>query len=83
MLRRGARHGLHLPVGWETRFGENPASPMIGCRTGIARLFIFRRPRKTGYGDGETVHLSIRDRMRSVKGYSPKARTAEQPESED
>ena len=54
---------------------------MMGCRRGIARLFLFRGPRRTGGGDGETVHLSIRDRMKGVAGYRPTAEPGSTPES--
>ncbi|MCH8169215.1 MAG: DUF2235 domain-containing protein [Proteobacteria bacterium] len=71
MLLRAARHGLVLPEGWEARFPEDPAAVQIGNRRGIARLFLWRRPRATGGGDGETIHLSIRDRMAALPGYRP------------
>jgi uncharacterized protein (DUF2235 family) len=72
MLRRAERHGLSLPEDWETRFPEDPAAPQIGNRSGIARLYLFRSPRATGAGDGESLHLSIRDRMAAVPGYRPR-----------
>ncbi|MEM1161474.1 MAG: DUF2235 domain-containing protein, partial [Pseudomonadota bacterium] len=72
MLRRAASHGLILPGNWLDRFPSDPAGPMIGCRTGIARLFMLRQTRQAGVADGETVHLSIRDRMRKVAGYKPR-----------
>jgi uncharacterized protein (DUF2235 family) len=71
MLLRAARHGLVLPEGWQGRFPENPAAPQVGNRRGIARLFLLRRPRATGGGDGETIHLSIRDRMAALPDYRP------------
>jgi uncharacterized protein (DUF2235 family) len=71
MLRRAAQHGLTLPEGWETRFPEDPAAPHIGNRSGIARLYLFHRPRVTGTGDGESLDLSIRDRIATVPGYRP------------
>ncbi len=71
MLLRAARHGLVLPEGWQARFPENPAAPQVGNRSGIARLFLLRRPRATGGGDGETIHLSIRDRMAALPDYRP------------
>ncbi|MEM1299560.1 MAG: DUF2235 domain-containing protein, partial [Pseudomonadota bacterium] len=81
MLRRADRHGLMLPKGWEGRFPENACAPMHGCRRGIARLFLSRAARMTGGGDGETVHLSIRDRMAGVGGYRPTAFLGEAPDS--
>ena len=74
MLRRSERHGLILPEGWGTRFPEDPTAPQIGNRTGMARLFVLRRPRATGGGDGEVVHLSIRDRMAGLPGYRPRGK---------
>jgi hypothetical protein len=71
MLRRAERHGLILPEGWEARFPEDPAAPQIGNRSGIARLFLLRRPRAIGDGDGEAIHLSIRDRMAALPDYRP------------
>jgi len=71
MLRRAVRHGLILPEDWEARFPEDPAAMLIGNRSGIARMFLWRRPRATGDGDGEAIHLSIRDRMAAVAGYRP------------
>jgi uncharacterized protein (DUF2235 family) len=81
MLRRAQRHGLHLPSGWEDQFPEDTTAPMLGCRTGIARFFLFRDPRKIGGGDGETIHLSIRDRIRSVQGYQPRGDLGGLPDS--
>lgn len=83
MLRRAARHGLVLPEGWERRFDEDPGAPMMGSRRGIARLFLLRSPRRTGGGDGETVHLSIRDRMAALPRYHPLARTDPIPKASD
>ncbi|MEM1383044.1 MAG: DUF2235 domain-containing protein [Pseudomonadota bacterium] len=72
MLRRAHRHGLDLPPGWERRFPEDPAAPSVGARTGIARAFLLRTPRKTGGGDGEVLHLSIRDRQQRLPQYRPR-----------
>jgi uncharacterized protein (DUF2235 family) len=74
MLRRAERHGLILPEGWQARFREDPAAPQIGNRTGIAALFLLRRPRTTGNADGEVIHLSIRDRMAALPGYRPRGK---------
>ena len=71
MLLRAVRHGLILPEGWQARFPEDPAAAQVGNRRGIARLFLLRRPRATGGGDGEAIHLSIRERMAAVPGYRP------------
>ena len=72
MLHRAVRHGLSLPENWETRFAEDPAAPQIGNGSGIARLFLARRRRITGTGDGESLHQSIRERMAAVPGYRPR-----------
>jgi hypothetical protein len=74
ILRRAERHGLILPDGWQTRFPEDPAAPHVSNRRGAARLFLLRRPRVTGSGDGEIIHLSIRDRMAKLPGYHPVGR---------
>lgn len=72
MLRRAAHHGVQLPEDWVSRFAEDPAAPMQGCRRGMARAFIMRRPRKTEGGDGTVLHLSIAQRTRAVPSYRPK-----------
>lgn len=72
MLRRAEAHGILLPGGWESWFPEDPAAPMQGSRTGVARFFVLRTPRQTGHSDGETVHLSIRERMHAVPRYQPR-----------
>lgn len=74
MLRRAARHGLILPEGWESRFPEDAAAPSVGNRSGINRLFLLRAPRVTGTGDGEVLHLSIRERTLRLPGYRPVGR---------
>ena len=81
MLRRAERHGLNLPQDWAERFAEDPCAPMMGCRTGIARLFLLRGPRRIGDADGETIHLSIRDRMQSNSAYHPIGEIGATPKS--
>jgi uncharacterized protein (DUF2235 family) len=78
MLRRAEQNGLTLPEGWEERFPEDPAAPMAGNRRGIARFFLLRQPRRTGNGDGEAIHLSIRERMAAGTGYRPRGRINDQ-----
>ncbi len=73
ILRRAERHGLKLPESWQERFPEDAAAPMIGCRTGIARFFVMREPRQVGGSDGETLHLSIRERMAALPRYRARA----------
>lgn len=72
MLRRAEAHGILLPEGWETWFPEDPGAPMAGCRSGIMQMYVMRTPRQTGSSDGETIHLSIRERMKAVPGYRPR-----------
>jgi uncharacterized protein (DUF2235 family) len=72
MLRRAEAHGIHLPDNWESWFPEDPAGPMMGSRAGTSGFYILRQPRRTGHSDGETIHLSIRDRMAALQGYRPK-----------
>lgn len=81
MLRRAVLHGLEMPEDWADRFPEDMAAPMMGCKRGISRFFILRGPRQVGGADGETIHLSIRDRMREVEGYRPRGRIGHTPES--
>lgn len=71
MLRRVHRHGLALPADWRERFPEDATAPMIGSRRGSSRMFLLREPREVGTGDGEIIHLSIRERMAGVPGYEP------------
>ena len=72
MLRRAEAHGVRLPEGWETWFPEDAAAPMQGARSGISKFFVLRAPRRTGYSDGETIHLSIRERMHALPNYRPR-----------
>lgn len=74
MLRRAARHGLVLPPVWESRFDEDPTAPTVGRTRGAGRFYLIRQPRVTGRGDGETIHLSIRERMAKLPGYRPRGR---------
>jgi hypothetical protein len=72
LLRHAVRLGLMLPEGWEARFPEDPAAPMLGTRVGIGKFFLLRSPRRVGGADGETIHLSIRERMARIPGYLPR-----------
>lgn len=74
MLRRARMCSLHLPEDWAERFPENPAAPMMGCRSGIARFFLLRKPRRVGHRDGERVHGSVQARRDAVPRYKPRAR---------
>ncbi|MEM8792928.1 MAG: DUF2235 domain-containing protein [Pseudomonadota bacterium] len=72
MLDRAVEHGLLLPDDWSQRFPEDAGGPMQGCRRGVARAFLFRRPRQPYGGDGTVLHLSISDRRRQLPGYRPR-----------
>ena len=74
MLRRAEAHGVLLPDGWSDWFPEDPTAPMMGARAGLGWFYVLRRPREAGHSDGETVHLSIRDRMAALPKYRPKGR---------
>ncbi|MBY8974866.1 DUF2235 domain-containing protein [Rhodobacteraceae bacterium NNCM2] len=74
MLSRAERCGMSLPPDWQARFPEDPAAPMLGCRRGISRGFLFRAPRRTDGGDGTMLHLSIAARMRADPSYRPRGR---------
>ena len=82
MLIRADRHGLVLPDGWQTHFPEDPGAPMIGSWRGTSALFLLRARRQVGMADGETVHLSIRERMAALPKYKPHDRLTA-PESGD
>ncbi|MEM7060046.1 MAG: DUF2235 domain-containing protein [Pseudomonadota bacterium] len=79
MLRRARMCNLRLPDGWDERFPENPAAPMMGCRSGVARLFVSRQPRRVGHRDGEGVHSSVQARKDAVPSYRPRARGLAEP----
>ncbi|MEO1492121.1 MAG: DUF2235 domain-containing protein [Pseudomonadota bacterium] len=83
MLRRAEHLGLDLPQGWQARFPEDPTARMVGCRTGIARLFVLRAPRSVGRSDGETIHLSIRERLRTVPRYRTRGNFGQLPSQPD
>ena len=46
-----------------------PVSLLLLCS---ALLFVLRGRRRVGSGDGETVHLSIRERMAALPRYRPR-----------
>lgn len=75
IARRAEGHGLVLPDRWQERFPEDPAAPAHGNRRGPSRWFIMREPRIVGQGDGEVLHLSIRERQAVLGGYAPRALT--------
>ena len=72
MLRRANQCGLSLPDDWQNRFPEDVSAPMMGSYSGIGRFFVLRGRRRVGSGDGETVHLSIRERMAALPRYRPR-----------
>ncbi len=83
MLRRARMCNMHLPSDWARRFPEDPAAPMMGCRSGIARLFFLRKPRRVGHRDGETVHSSVQTRRDALPKYKPRARGLAGPALEE
>ena len=74
MLRRADAHGVLLPESWQSWFPEDAAGPMMGSRAGSSGFYVLREPRRTGQSDGETIHLSIRERMAALPRYHPKGR---------
>ncbi|MEM7440209.1 MAG: DUF2235 domain-containing protein [Pseudomonadota bacterium] len=56
MAKRAEAHGLKLPPGWQDRHPGDPRAPMQGARSGIAKFFLLRQPRKQGEFPGEAVH---------------------------
>lgn len=72
MLRRAEDCGLILPQGWRSAFPEDAAAPMLGTRRGLGKLFLLRRRRFVGGGDGERLHPSVRERMAAVPRYRPR-----------
>lgn len=72
MLRRADRCGMSLPEGWQALFAEDATAPMLGTNRGIGKFFILRRRRYVGGGDGEMIHLSIRERMNALPRYRPR-----------
>ncbi|MDH3668058.1 MAG: DUF2235 domain-containing protein [Paracoccaceae bacterium] len=74
MLRRAADLGLALPEDWRAQFPEDSAAPSVGPRRGAAKFYLLRQPRVTGRGDGEIIHLSIRERIAALAGYQPRGR---------
>ena len=74
MLRRAAGCGLMLPDGWESAFPEDVTAPMMGPNLGIGKFFLLRRRRLVGTGDGEAIHLSVRERMTAKPRYRPRGR---------
>ena len=80
MLERAERSGLALPEGWREALAADHTAPMVGCRTGIARLFLLRAPRAYAPGiHGQSLHPSVAERMSEVPGYVPRAVTQSDP----
>lgn len=83
MLARAERAGLVLPPGWRERFATDAAAPARGNRTGHARLFWNREPRRLGLGSGEHIHPSVRERIARLPSYRPRAlKDADKPGTE-
>lgn len=72
MLERAEAAGLPLPPDWRDRFPTDPTAPMLGCRRGLARFFLLRRPRRVGAFDGEDLHPSVAERLERT-GWRPRA----------
>lgn len=58
MLERAERCGLPLPSGWRGRFPCDAAAPAYGDRRGIAKAFLFRKPRQPLRDPSEYIHQS-------------------------
>lgn len=74
MLKNAAKCGLELPDEWQSEFMTDPSAPMVGCRSGINRLFVLRQPRTCTLGlHGQTLHTSVAARMGALPSYVPLA----------
>jgi len=76
MLEQAERCGLRLPPNWRDRYPTDPAGKSVGSWRGIGRLFLFREPRRVPANDGCFLHPSVRERMRLLPKYKPKAEIA-------
>ncbi|MEO0402326.1 MAG: DUF2235 domain-containing protein [Pseudomonadota bacterium] len=77
MLQQAETCGLPLPVGWQTRFDQDPAAPSMGTFAGFGRWLVTRKPRKVGLDPSERVHPSVaqapphrglKDRIAGLRG---------------
>ncbi|MEE3101730.1 MAG: DUF2235 domain-containing protein, partial [Pseudomonadota bacterium] len=59
MLARAEELGLPLPPDWRAAHPVDPGAPAMGPRKGIGRLFLLRRPREVGAGDGQRLHETV------------------------
>ncbi|CUH76454.1 Uncharacterized alpha/beta hydrolase domain [Tropicibacter naphthalenivorans] len=59
MVERLEERGVALPDGWRLRFPCDPDAPSVGLWTGIAKLFVLRRPRVVGADPSERLHDSV------------------------
>ncbi len=59
MLERAQKCGLSLPEGWRDRFPQDPHAPAQGNKRGIAKFFLFRKPRSIGNCPSEYIHPSV------------------------
>lgn len=74
MLERAEAGGLILPKGWRDRIPLDAAAPMLGNRSGRARLFLSRARRVAGLCGSEFEHPSVALRQTLRPRYRPKAR---------
>lgn len=73
MLEKAAMCGLPLPEDWQDRYPTNPAAKMIGSFDGLAKMFIFRAPRKACDTPFDALHASVDERRLALSNYRPKA----------
>ncbi|PCH92604.1 MAG: hypothetical protein COB84_10400 [Rhodobacteraceae bacterium] len=71
MLERSELCGVKLPEGWRDRFPCDPHAPMIGSTRGIAKFFLFRKPRVRGKHPNEYVHHTVLEQNPDFKTALP------------
>jgi len=59
MLERAHKCGVKLPTDWKTRFPQDIQAPPQGSKRGIARFFLFRKPRNIGGCPSEYIHPTV------------------------
>jgi len=73
MLKRAEVCGLSLPDNWQNRFPTDPGADMIGAYAGLAKLFLFRAPRRACDTPFDDLHRSVDERQNALDTYQPKA----------
>ncbi|MCO4825753.1 MAG: DUF2235 domain-containing protein [Amylibacter sp.] len=58
MGENAEKHGLKLPLGWQSRFPTDANAPAVGSRSGIGKFFLLRTPRVQGEKPFEYMHSS-------------------------